>query len=179
MQAAGKSAVSVQCLKQLLQGLCCGCRGPEAGAAGGDALTSPPKSDSIGSGVTEEGEIAAVLSRMLDQAGRVDAQAVGQVRPAGVIQSCLLPWPLPVCLSASPLHACTARLPKQPCQHAFSDDDDDNCLQGNRFMEVGGVPVVQLVRFLRARLSLALNLLRPARRDIRAILAADPNSPQV
>ena len=52
-------------------------------------------------------------------------------------------------------------------------------LQGNRFMEVGGVAVVQLVRILRARLNLSLNQLRPARRDIRAILAADPNSPQV
>lgn len=39
--------------------------------------------------------------------------------------------------------------------------------------------VVQLVRILRARLNLALNQLRPARRDIKAILAADPNSPQV
>ena len=46
-------------------------------------------------------------------------------------------------------------------------------------MEVGGVAVVQLVRILRARLNLALNQLRPARRDIKAILAADPNSPQV
>ena len=52
-------------------------------------------------------------------------------------------------------------------------------LQGNRFMEVGGVAVVQVVRILRARLNLALNQLRPARRDIKAILAADPNSPQV
>ena len=51
--------------------------------------------------------------------------------------------------------------------------------QGNRFMEVGGVLVVQLVRILRARLNLALNQLRPARRDIRSILAEDPNSPQV
>ena len=46
-------------------------------------------------------------------------------------------------------------------------------------MEVGGVAVVQVVRVLRARLNLALNQLRPARRDIKAILAADPNSPQV
>lgn len=46
-------------------------------------------------------------------------------------------------------------------------------------MEVGGVAVVQLVRILRGRLNLALNQLRPARRDIKAILAADPNSPQV
>ncbi|KAL3145529.1 hypothetical protein ABBQ32_003354 [Trebouxia sp. C0010 RCD-2024] len=92
-----------------------------------DPFTSPSKPDSTGSGVTEEGEIAAVLSRMLDQAGRMDAQAVAQ---------------------------------------------------GNRFMEVGGVAVVQLVRILRARLNLALNQLRPARRDIKAILAADPNSPQ-
>ena len=46
-------------------------------------------------------------------------------------------------------------------------------------MEVGGVLVVQLVRILRARLNLALNQLRPARRDIRSILAEDPNSPQV
>ena len=44
-----------------------------------DPFTSPPKSDSIGSGVTDEGEIAAVLGRMLDQAGRIDAQAVAQV----------------------------------------------------------------------------------------------------
>ena len=49
------------------------------GGSQGDHLTSPPKSDSIGSGVTDEGEIAAVLSRMLDQAGRIDAQAVTQV----------------------------------------------------------------------------------------------------
>lgn len=46
-------------------------------------------------------------------------------------------------------------------------------------MEVGGVSVVQLVRILRARLNLALNQLRPARWDIKSILAADPNSPQV
>ena len=52
-------------------------------------------------------------------------------------------------------------------------------MQGNRFMEVGGVSVVQLVRILRARLNLALNQLRPARWDIKSILAADPNSPQV
>ena len=39
--------------------------------------------------------------------------------------------------------------------------------------------LVQLVRIVRARLNLALNQLRPARRDIKAILAADPNSPQV
>ncbi len=52
-------------------------------------------------------------------------------------------------------------------------------MQGNRFMEVGGVSVVQLVRILRTKLNLALNQLRPARRDIRSILAADPNSPQV
>lgn len=45
-----------------------------------DPFTSPSKPDSTGSGVTEEGEIAAVLSRMLDQAGRMDAQAVAQVR---------------------------------------------------------------------------------------------------
>ena len=45
-----------------------------------DPFPSPPKSDSIGSGVTDEGEIAAVLGRMLDQAGRMDAQAVAQVR---------------------------------------------------------------------------------------------------
>ena len=44
-----------------------------------DPFTSPPKSDSIGSGVAEEGEIAAVLGRMLDQAGRMDAQAAAQV----------------------------------------------------------------------------------------------------
>lgn len=44
-----------------------------------DPFTSPSKPDSTGSGVTEEGEIAAVLSRMLDQAGRMDAQAVAQV----------------------------------------------------------------------------------------------------
>ncbi|DBB12250.1 TPA: hypothetical protein ACH3X3_006354 [Trebouxia sp. C0006] len=50
--------------------------------------------------------------------------------------------------------------------------------QGNRFMKVGGVSVVQLVRILRAKLNLALNQLRPARWDIRSILAADPNSPQ-
>ncbi|KAA6422840.1 MAG: hypothetical protein FRX49_07375 [Trebouxia sp. A1-2] len=92
-----------------------------------DPFTSPPKSDSIGSGVTDEGEIAAVLGRMLDHAGRMDVQAAGQ---------------------------------------------------GNRFMEVGGVSVVQLVRILRARLNLALNQLRPARWDIKSILAADPNSPQ-
>ena len=46
-------------------------------------------------------------------------------------------------------------------------------------MKVGGVSVVQLVRILRAKLNLALNQLRPARWDIRSILAADPNSPQV
>jgi hypothetical protein len=46
-------------------------------------------------------------------------------------------------------------------------------------MEVGGVSVVQLVRILRARLNLSLNQLRPARWDIKSILAADPNSPQV
>lgn len=44
-----------------------------------DPFASPSKPDSTGSGVTEEGEIAAVLSRMLDQAGRMDAQAVAQV----------------------------------------------------------------------------------------------------
>lgn len=44
-----------------------------------DPLASPSKPDSTGSGITEEGEIAAVLSRMLDQAGRMDAQAVAQV----------------------------------------------------------------------------------------------------
>ncbi|DBA84865.1 TPA: hypothetical protein ACH3X1_005885 [Trebouxia sp. C0004] len=92
-----------------------------------DPFTSPPKSDSIGSGVTDEGEIAAVLGRMLDHAGRMDVQAIGQ---------------------------------------------------GDRFMEVGGVSVVQLVRILRARLHLALNQLRPARWDIKSILAADPDSPQ-
>ena len=52
-------------------------------------------------------------------------------------------------------------------------------VQGNRFMEVGGVAVVQVVRILRVRLNLALGQLRPARRDIRTILTADPNSPQV
>lgn len=46
-------------------------------------------------------------------------------------------------------------------------------------MEEGGVSVVQLIRALRARLNLALNELRPARRDIKAILASDPNSPHV
>lgn len=45
-------------------------------------------------------------------------------------------------------------------------------------MEVGGVSVVHLVKVLRARLNLALNQLRPARRVIKSILAADPNSPQ-
>lgn len=46
-------------------------------------------------------------------------------------------------------------------------------------MRVGGVSVVQLVRVLRAKLNLALNQLRPARWDIRSILADNPNSPQV
>lgn len=52
-------------------------------------------------------------------------------------------------------------------------------VQGNCFLQVGGLPMVQLVRILRARLNLALNQLRSARRDIKAILAADPNSLQV
>ena len=70
--------------------VCTTCRGgdsgrvtdnPPTGFGGqGDSFPSPPKSDSIGSGVTEEGEIAAVLGRMLEQAGRMDAQAVAQVR---------------------------------------------------------------------------------------------------
>lgn len=51
-----------------------------------DPFTSSPKSDSIGSGVTDEGEIAAVLGRMLDHAGRMDAQAVGQVCAASSYQ---------------------------------------------------------------------------------------------
>ena len=73
------------------------CRGPESGRItdhpppgfGGqaDPFPSPPKSDSVGSGVTDEGEIAAVLGRMLDQAGRMDAQAVAQV---GTLTSALL-----------------------------------------------------------------------------------------
>ena len=52
---------------------------PGFGVQGPDPFASPLKSDSVGSGVTEEGEIAAVLGRMLDQAGRMDAQALSQV----------------------------------------------------------------------------------------------------
>lgn len=65
------------------------CRGAESGrvtdnpppgfGVQADPFASPLKSDSVGSGVTEEGEIAAVLGRMLDQAGRMDAQALSQV----------------------------------------------------------------------------------------------------
>ena len=56
------------------------CRGPaEIVGSHGDSVTSPPKSDSISSGVTEEGEIAAVLGRMLDQAGRMDTHPATQV----------------------------------------------------------------------------------------------------
>lgn len=54
-----------------------------------EPFTSPSKPDSTGSGVTEEGEIAAVLSRMLDQAGRMDAQAVAQVRLCVCLCLCL------------------------------------------------------------------------------------------
>lgn len=63
----------------------------EAAGANSEGLTSPPKSDSIGSGVTEEGEIAAVLGRMLDQAGRLDAYAANQVRQLALILSHLDP----------------------------------------------------------------------------------------
>lgn len=59
------------------------CRGANESTGGQPAnVLSPPKSDSISSGVTEEGEIAAVLGRMLDQAGRLDTHPATQVSTA-------------------------------------------------------------------------------------------------